>query len=357
MKNPASKGEIVDSLQYKTENFNKVPDFTSGNYKMKDSISKLALQDKYYDIPKASIIKMGKTGQKIGILYSSASSLTTKYYLRISNDYGKTWKNYFTGLCKNNNYVFKPQSNFLLWKDENHIQIEADIVQMTEPLTLPGGGPVYETVKNNALVIINLKEILKDSDNDGWNDLDEKMNYFTNPFSKDSDGDGIFDSEDLNPKYPTIENDFTKIFEAIIYGNYPLLRDENSVQETFEINIKTFQEDVGKQQEELEKEFPQKQRDFLSQLRARIIVTDDENLGRINTFGERVIFLTTKEYYEYKKLNPFFTYVQSYTKIFKCDDLEDTYILKFDTIDFGNTYLIKKSKNGYIVSIVESWIV
>lgn len=359
LKNPASKTETVDSLQlqYEKEIIDKIPDSTSGNYMMKDSISRFALKDKYYDIPKPSIIKTGKAGQKIVILYSFASSLSTKYYLRISNDYGKTWKNYFTGLCENNNYVFKSNSNFPLWKDENHIQIEADIVKMTEPLTLPGGGPVYETVKNNALVIINLKEILKDSDDDGWNDLDETMNYFTNLYSKDSDGDRIFDSEDLNPKYPTIENDFTKIFEAIIYGNYPLLRDENSFQESFEINIKTFKEDVRKQREELHGEFPQKQRDFLSQLRASIIVTDDENLRRINTFGERVIFLTTKEYHEYQKINPFFTYVQFYTKIFKCDDLEDTYILRFDTIDFGNTYLIKKSKNGYIVSIVESWIV
>lgn len=222
VRDPASIGGVVDSLEleYKKAILNQVPDSLFGFYKIKDSISKIAFQRKYYEIPKPLIVKTGKIGKKIGILYVLKSSFNPAYYLKISNDEGNTWKNYFTGLYDENNYIFKSNSNFQLWRDENHIQIEANIVRMTEPLTLPGGGPVYETVKNNALVVINLKEILKDSDNDGWNDLDEKMNYFTNPYSKDSDGDGISDSEDFNPKYASVENDFTKIFEAIIYGNY-----------------------------------------------------------------------------------------------------------------------------------------
>lgn len=275
--------------------------------------------------------------------------------MKISNDEGKTWKNYFTGLYKESNFVFKSNSNFPLWKDEDHIQIEADIVRMTEPLSLPGGGPVYETVKNNALVVINLKEILKDSDEDGLNDLDEKMNYFTNPFSKDSDGDGISDSEDLNPKYATIENDFTKIFEAIIYGNYNFLKTKNPLEDAFEIDIENFKNDIKKQQEELNKQSHPGSKDFVDKLRARIIVTDDENLRRINTFGEKVVFLTSKEYQEFQKIRPFNIDVQHYSKIFKCLDLEDTYILEFDGVAFGNTYLIKKSKKGYIVTIVGGW--
>lgn len=357
LKNPASRSAIIDSLEleYNKATLNKVPDSILGFYKIEDSISKLAFQRKYYEIPRPLIIKTGKIGRKIGILYVLKHSFNPAYYLKISNDEGKTWKNYFTGLYKESNFVFKSNSNFPLWKDENHIQIEADIVRMTEPLSLPGGGPFYETVKNNALVVINLKEILKDSDEDGWNDLDEKMNYFTNPFSKDSDGDGISDSEDLNPKYATIENDFTKIFEAIIYGNYNFLETKNPLEDAFEIDISNFKKDIKNQREELSKQSPPRSKDFVDKLRARIIVTDDENLQRINTYGEKVVFLTSKEYQEFQKISPFNIYVQHYSKIFECLDLEDTYILEFDEVAFGNTYLIKKSKKGYIVTIVGGW--
>ncbi|WP_131725527.1 MULTISPECIES: hypothetical protein [unclassified Chryseobacterium] len=357
VKNPASIDAVVDSLEleYNKAILNKVPDSILGFYKIEDSLSKLAFQRKYYEIPRPLIIKTGKIGRKIGILYVLKHSFNPAYYLKISNDEGKTWKNYFTGLYKESNFVFKSNSNFLLWKDENHFQIEADIVRMTEPLSLPGGGPVYETVKNNALVVINLKEILKDSDEDGWNDLDEIMNYFTNPFSKDSDRDGISDSEDLNPKYATVENDFTKIFEAIIYGNYTLLETEKAWEDAFEVDIENFKNDIKKQQEELNKQSSTRPKDFVDKLRVRIIVTDDENLLRINTYGEKVVFLTSKEYQEFQKTSPFNILVQRYSKMFKCLDLKDTYILEFDEVAYGKTYLIKKSKKGYIVTVVGGW--
>ena len=358
VKNPSLAIDIVDSLDLKYQKaiLNKVPDSLFGFSKIKDSLIKNAFKQKYYGIPKPLILKIGKIDKTIGILFFLNSSFKSKYYLSLSNDEGKTWKNYFTGLYQNDHYVFKSNSKFPLWKDTNNIQIESDIVRMIEPLTFPGGGPSYETVKNDALVVLNLKEILKDSDDDGWNDLDEKMNYFTNPFSSDTDGDGIIDSEDINPKYATANNDFTKIFEAIVYGNFPLLESANLREESFEINIKTFNEDIKKQQEKLSINYPKTESDSLDYLQAKVIVTDDEYLQRINTFGEKIIFLTSKEYKEYQKINPFNMYCQSYTKIFKCDTIEDTYVVKFDGVVFGNTYLIKKTSNGYLITILENWI-
>lgn len=71
VKNPASRSAVIDSLEleYNKAILNKVPDSTFGFYTIRDSISKLAFQRKYYEIPRPLIIKTGKIGRKIGILY------------------------------------------------------------------------------------------------------------------------------------------------------------------------------------------------------------------------------------------------------------------------------------------------
>ncbi|MEJ5102801.1 hypothetical protein [Chryseobacterium sp. MYb328] len=51
-----------------------------------------------------------------------------------------------------------------------------------------GETPEYTVVKNNALLTLDLAEILKDSDGDGINDIEETQKLFTNPYSKDTDG-------------------------------------------------------------------------------------------------------------------------------------------------------------------------
>ncbi|KQS91986.1 hypothetical protein [Chryseobacterium sp. Leaf394] len=128
------------------------------------------------------------------------------------------------------------------------------------------------------------------------------------------------------------------------------------MEDGFEINIANFKKDIKNQKEELNMQFPNRPNDYVDNLRAKIIITDDKDLRRIYTYSEKVIFLTSKEYQEYQKLNPFNMYIKSYSKLFKCDDFEDLYVLKFDGVAFGNTYLIKKSERGYVVTIIDNWI-
>ncbi len=353
LKKFARSEDITDSLKIRiAEAISKVPD--SMKYKTENSVTKAEFAKQYGDIPRPLIIKTGKLKDTIAILYQSHFFFNSKYYLRISTDNGKTWKNFYTGLQDNNHYIFKRNSQFPLWKDSNHLQIEADVVRMTSPLTFPGGGPDYETLKNNALITIHLDEILKDSDGDGFNDLEERLELFTNPFSKDTDNDGISDHEDINPKYETIDNDFTKVLQAIIYGDYPCIENPITYERSFFLNLKTFKEDLASQREN--NSFYETKKSFLDEIEFKVIISDDKDLRKMDTFGEKVLFLTSKEFSEYIKQNYNNSYKSHYTKIFKCDDKKDTYILEFNGVVRGETYIITKTSEGWNVNIIEHWI-
>ncbi|WP_160137538.1 hypothetical protein [Chryseobacterium sp. c4a] len=315
------------------------------------AIRKEEFSKKINDIPIPLIIKKEKFNGTTAILYTTDSFLSKDYYLRVSKDNGKSWQNYFTGLVANDPYFFKSNSRYPLWKDQNHIQVEADITRITK-LPVYGITPDYILVKNNALLTLDLSEILKDSDGDGINDIEETRKLFTNPYLKDTDGDGIDDAEDSNPKYKTHENDFTKLLQGILYGNYDFLKDDDPYHEEFFIPLATFKEDLKAQRDEL----PQRKKDFVYSLDYKIIVTDDENLKGIEPIDEKIIFLTSKEFAEYRN----FSYMNSmnpyYSKIFPCDQEKDTYIFMIEGITTGITYLIKKTSKGWNVEIISEWI-
>ncbi len=304
------------------------------------------------EIPKNLIIKTGKLDNMYAILYTvDLYTNSSQYYLKISQDYGKTWKNYFTGLTENNNYYFKINSRYPLWKDKNTLQIEGSIRRITQ-LRYPLEMPVYETIEDNSLISLHLNEIIKDSDGDGINDIKENRILFTNPYAKDTDGDGINDAEDYNPRYKNLNNDFTKLLQGILYVYYPFVESSEPGHEEFNIPLATFDEDFKKQKEET----PVPKNSFISSLRYKIIVTDDENLKRILPLNEKVIFLSPKEYEVYKSYNHIDTSEAYYSQLFQCDDLPYTYILWVDGTMTGYTYLIKRTAEGWNVQIIEHWI-
>jgi len=349
---------IIDSLEMKMASAESkiVSDSLFGYYKVRDSIKKIEFAKQYGDIPLPLIVKIGKFNNTIAILYQTESFFNAKYYLRISMDNGETWKNYYTGMEKNNNYFFKNNSQFPLWKDSHNLQIEADIVRMTRPLTFPHGGPEYEILKNNALVIINIDEITKDSDGDGLNDLEEKMEFFTDPLSKDTDNDGVSDLEDNNPKYKTIDNDFTKALLAALYGEYDLVDNPDSLTIEFIVNLKTFKEDFASQRKRYNSSSNNTKKSFLDMLQYHVMVTNDENLRRTDTLGEKIIFLTSKEFSKYAQQSFSNLYVPVYSNLFKCDDKKDTYILIHNGVSRGETYVITRIPKGWNIKVINQWI-
>lgn len=355
----ANSQNIVDSVEMKINNIvNKtIPDTLHDTYKIRDSIERLEYSKKYGDIPKPVIIKTGKLNGMLAILYRTRSYFQAKYYIRISKDNGETWKNYFTGLESNKNYIFKSNSQYPLWKDENNIQIEADIVRMIEEPGFPSRPePEYEIVNNNALITLNLIEILKDSDHDGVNDLEEQLIYFTNPLSKDTDSDGISDFEDENPRYKNNDYDFTKLIEAIRFGDYPITENSDLTTDEFMVNVASVRKDIQNQMQSRESFSKPHINSFLDSLDLRVIATDDENIRRMKTYGEKTIFLTSNEYKKYSKYHYTISDHPYYSKIFKCDDKKDTYILMFDGLVSGETYIITKTPKGWLIKIVNRWM-
>jgi hypothetical protein len=50
------------------------------------------------------------------------------------------------------------------------------------------------------------------------------------------------------------------------------------------------------------------------------------------------------------------SFTDRYSKIYPCDEKPDTYILVFNGITRGETYLITKISEGWRVKIIDSWI-
>lgn len=361
LKKYSKSQDIIDSVQIKINNeISKIPstaDTVYTSYKISDSIQEIEYSKKYGDIPKPVIIMTGEFDGTKAILYRTRSTYNSKYYLRISNDNGKSWKNYYTGIESYQKYVFKSNSQYPLWKDKDNIQIEADIVRMIKQPSFPlYPYPEYETIKNNALITLNLKEILKDSDGDGINDLEENLIYFTNPLSKDTDNDGINDFEDKNPRYKNIDNDFTRLAEALLFGDYEFTENSNPQTDEFIVKLKTVNEDILNQRKKWESFSRPREKSFLDSLSYRVIVTDDENIRKIYTYGEKIIFLTSKEQIKYSKYNYNIAPQPDYSRILKCDDKKDTYILTCDRLVRGETYLVTRTSEGWIVRIINGWI-
>lgn len=345
IKENAKSEQVIDPIKQRVKDL---------SYDSFDTIYKIRQEEfakKTSDIPIPLIIKTGQFKGTIAIVYTTDSFLSNDYYIRLSKDNGKTWKNYFTGLAVNHHYFLKSNSQYPLWKDEHHLQIEADINRMTKHLVY-GSTPEYTTVKNNALLTFDLAEILKDSDGDGLNDIEETRKLFTNPYSKDTDADGINDADDNNPKYKTPENDFTKLLQGIMYGNYEFAKDDDPYHEEFFIPLATFKEDLRAQREEL----PKRKKDFIHSLDYKVIVTDDENLKGLEPIDEKIIFLTSKEYAEYSKFNYTNSLNPYYSKVFRCDGEKDTYLFMIEGIATGITYLIKRKPEGWNVEIISHWI-
>jgi len=358
VKTPTVGKEIVDSIQIKVSEIlaaQKVgnDDFEK-EFKIRDSIRSIEASKKIGNISKLAVIKSEKKGKRWAILYEDFKydemlAFGSGYWLSLSEDDGKSWKKYYTGLTGGKNYYFKSNSKPSLWRDDSHIQIEADIVRMTEERAHPIP-PEYETVKNNALVVLDLNDILKDSDKDGLTDIEEK-NLLLNPLSKDTDGDGISDAEDNNPRFASATNDLVKLYEGIMFGEnaksegvYP---GEDIVIDL--INPIKADESTKMIQEDSTYDF-----DLFNT--TELLVTSDRNLQSINPKKSKIIILTPKEFEDYQKQYHSELEKLNYSPLFKCDKDPSSFILQKSASYSGDTYKVQRTKTGWKIITISSWI-
>lgn len=350
---PAQSKDLIDSVTVQIEKIMAAKKIDPKDFEKKsairDSLDSIEAHKMIGNISKPLVIKSERKEKKWAILfvdfkYDEMFAFGAGYWISLSEDEGKTWKKYYTGLTESRNYYFKKNSNQPLWHDENHLQIEADIVRMLEPRSHPLP-PQYETVKDNALVILDINEIIKDSDEDGLTDIEER-NLLLNPFSKDTDGDGIPDSDDNNPRFASAANDFVKLYEGVILGENVKSAGKYPNEDYFIDLRNPLKENKDSEASD----------EFYLRQTTQLLVTDDINLQRINPKKSKIIILTSKEFEEYQKQYHSELKELNYSPLFKCDKEPNVFLLKSSSTFTGKTEKIIRTKNGWKVITVTSWI-
>lgn len=131
---------------------------------------------------------------------------------------------YFLGLSFSYYYINDVQEKPII--NNGFLELEGSFVKVVKVPGLPGYDD-YSAIEDGKLFKIKLDDLIKDSDNDGYNDIFENS-FGLNPHNKDSDGDGTDDFNDLNPMFKSENNKFTQLYEMLLpdYGDENL-RDNN----------------------------------------------------------------------------------------------------------------------------------
>ncbi|WP_288462626.1 hypothetical protein [uncultured Chryseobacterium sp.] len=138
-------------------------------------------------------------------LYAVAKNEFGYWLLEIKN---KKSKAYYIGFNKNT-YINRNQKERFI--KDNKLYLDGSFLTVKSKIRFVE----MEAVKDYLTFEVNLDDIKKDSDNDGYNDFFEKLIYL-NPQSKDTDGDGISDFDDLNPLHKSEKGKFISLYEEII---------------------------------------------------------------------------------------------------------------------------------------------
>lgn len=221
-----------------------------------------------------------------------------------------------------------------LIKSETELQIETCLLRQLTPFSHPGPGPTYEVVKDELLLTLELKTLRKDSDSDGLTDIVEAK-FCTNINNKDTDGDGISDNIDLNPRFSAPRTDKTVIFESA-------LNEETNMFDTTGLRISSL---------------VTPQINFVTDTTETVlIIPDSTDIQSVQPKSRRVIILSEEVYKENKGLYRTELNKMSITPLFKVDREIDTYIFTRSFNTWGEEYLVKKTKNGWKITIISSWI-
>lgn len=153
--------------------------------------------------------------EKNNIIYGIGENQFGYWFLEVKNNIPSA---YYLGLSKFTHFNDKQPENFI---KNNKIFTYGSFIRISESWGYPFGPPI-EAVKDQLTFEIDLNTVRKDSDNDRFNDLFEKL-ILLNPNSADTDNDGIPDFTDVNPLYKSEKSKFTDLYSQVIddeYQNY-----------------------------------------------------------------------------------------------------------------------------------------
>jgi hypothetical protein len=258
------------------------------------------------------------------------------YWLAISADSGSSWKKYYTGLVKANFYFIKPIPKVAFIKDASTIQVEFSVVRKTEPEALPVLPATYELVKDNLLMEIDFPRLITDSDNDRLTDIMENK-LFLDPNNNDTDGDGIKDNADKNPRYQNHKNKHSVLYHYLL--EHSVARDSTFV--PFEGLILDPRQTAY--------------RDSISS--TYLIVTEDPHLLQVAGTLHRYILMTHEDYEVYAKNNYIILPSLHITPFFQVDNDKDYKKIHISRGMSGSDYVVIETDHGWIVKYIGGYII
>jgi len=143
------------------------------------------------------------------ILYALGRNELGFWLVKIENDKPSA---YFLGLSFSHYYINDIQERPII--KDRFLQFEGSLVKIIKVPGLPGYDD-YSAMEDGKLFKMKLEDLMKDSDQDGYNDIFEQT-FALNPDNKDTDGDGINDFEDMNPLYKSEKNKFSELYTLLL---------------------------------------------------------------------------------------------------------------------------------------------
>jgi len=315
-----------------------------------DSILKTMSRDEFMKHEFEDVERIGKIGKDQILKHEKNDSIEafiyespqyenfffgeTGIWIGYSENNGKDWSYYYTGIVQKQPVFVKYYSQRPLIIEKGKLEIDACLLRQLSPFAHPVPPPSYECVKDGIYLVFDMNTIARDSDGDGLTDIVEDK-FYTDKYNKDTDGDGIPDNSDTNPRvfYPRTE--ISKIYEAIIDNDIEWNK-EGVISGTL-----IFKDDIIYATDSTE---------------TILIVTDNKDLMGIQPRKHRIIFMTPDEYQ--KKGKTFNTDLNrmSISPLFKVDNMENTFKMTESINTGGRSWIIRKTENNWVVEIISMWI-
>ena len=310
-----------------------------------DSIEKYCRYYFWYDsirqsiggIDRYRILKYEKQDRREAFVYEDSKyvrkfSAEPELWVAYSSDLGETWEYYYTGIVQRQPIFVKWYSKLPLINDEGDLQIEACLLRQMSSYILPFGSPGFNVQKDGLLLTLDLKTLRKDSDGDGLTDIVEAR-FRTDPNKADTDGDGVPDNLDLNPRFALPRTEKTVIMETVI-EDY-LLNFHTDTLSNLQIPEPNYATDTTE---------------------TVLIVSNSPDIQSIQPKSHRIIILTEEEY-EFLK-EPFDEDLPktTITPLFKVDDIPDAFVFHIDYGMSGKNYVVVKFDKGWVLQITSSMI-
>ncbi len=275
-----------------------------------------------------SIITTDTNGQTSAIVFKSDGPEATQenLWLALSNDKGVNWKNYYLGIAQNRFFNIKAKQKKRLLPSPLSLQLEAALINITKTPRQVTDTPSYVLLRDNILLSFPIKEIIKDSDNDGLTDIYENK-IATNPLSKDSDMDSIADNTDTNPRFGNLSNDFATLGKYLINKIQFLIKSGAEAGEIASI--------------------PFENKAFY------FFIIEDARLRTYNLATDASIIFTKEEFASYALTHTIPAELLFISPLFPIDNQPNFYKINIDSSNGRISFFVKWEENGWYIKLME----